>query len=287
MQAIFFALVAFFGWGIGDIFGTITTRKIGSYSTTFWYLIIALMIEGFYALTVLDQLKNFTPSLLIFTFAIGAIGTAGLVTFCEALKEGNAALVGTICGSFAAISVPLSIVFLKESITLIQLISIIVIFAGVILTSIKFENLKQRKIIATRGTLLAVITMIAFGIYWAFIKVPIVQVGWFWPGYIASTPSLLIPVFLWLKKTKITRPNYKGALSPLILNSILLPMGAFSLNFALQKGSSPIVTPIAGAYPVLFVLLAFFIFKDPITRQQISGIVITLIGIILLSIFSI
>ena len=31
MTAIFFALISYLGWGIGDIFGTIASRKIGGY----------------------------------------------------------------------------------------------------------------------------------------------------------------------------------------------------------------------------------------------------------------
>ncbi len=48
-----------------------------------------------------------------------------------------------------------------------------------------------------------------------------------------------------------------------------------------------VVAPISGANPILFVILVAFFLKDPITRQQIAGIITTLIGIVLLSIFSV
>jgi len=47
-----------------------------------------------------------------------------------------------------------------------------------------------------------------------------------------------------------------------------------------------VVAPIAGANPTLFVLLAFFVFKDRLTKQQILGIVLTLLGIVWLSFLS-
>ena len=111
MPAIFFALVAFFGWGTGDIFGTVATRKIGPYSTTFWYILLqvpifAVLIPFFYG-----NLQNLTIEILILNTTLGLIGTIGLVAFYEGLKVGNAALVGTIAASFAALTVLLSIIF--------------------------------------------------------------------------------------------------------------------------------------------------------------------------------
>lgn len=65
-----------------------------------------------------------------------------------------------------------------------------------------------------------------------------------------------------------------------------MTIGSFGFNFGIEKGLSAIVAPIAGAYPALFALLAFIIFKDPITNQQKIGMIITLCGIILLAYFS-
>lgn len=281
---VLFALVAFFGWGIGDIFGTIAARKIGGYSTTFWYLFIAFATETFYAIFVIDQLKNFTPQLFALTFLLGIVGAAGLITFYEGLRIGYVSLVGTISGSFAALTVILSLIFLGESITVFQGISILIIFAGVILSSLDFQQLLQKKeILASKGTFLALCTLILWGIYWAFIKIPVRQAGWFWPGYIAIAPMVLIPLFMKIKKIKIEKINAKGAFPALFLNAILLPFGAFSLNFAMTKSANSLVTPIAGSYPALFVALSFFIFHEKVNRQQLAGISITLLGIIVLS----
>lgn len=60
-----------------------------------------------------------------------------------------------------------------------------------------------------------------------------------------------------------------------------------TFNVGISKGYTSIVAPIAGANPVLFVILATFVFKDPITKQQAAGVILTLLGVILLSIFSV
>ena len=44
MNAIFFALIAYVGWGTGDIFGAIASRRIGGYKTTFWVMLTAAVL---------------------------------------------------------------------------------------------------------------------------------------------------------------------------------------------------------------------------------------------------
>ena len=90
-----------------------------------------------------------------------------------------------------------------------------------------------------------------------------------------------------VKGIKLEKPTFKGALTTLILSTIFVRIAELSFNFAISKGLTTIVAPIAGANPTLFVILAFLFFKDPISRQQILGIITTLIGIVLLSVFSI
>jgi len=90
-----------------------------------------------------------------------------------------------------------------------------------------------------------------------------------------------------VKGLRIEKPTENKALIPLVVSTILVRVAELSYNFAISKGLVAVVAPIAGANITLFVLLAFLIFKDPITKQQIIGIITTLTGIVLLSIFSI
>jgi len=89
------------------------------------------------------------------------------------------------------------------------------------------------------------------------------------------------------RKIPLIKPTGKGVIFPVIANSILLTVAEFSFNSAMGRGLTAIVAPIAGSYPTLFVVLAFLVFKDPIKKQQVVGIITTLVGIIFLSIFSV
>lgn len=287
MSAIFFAFISYLGWGTGDIFATIAARKIGGYSATFWYLVFQLLLSLPLALLFIKSLPDFKLEIIIFNLFLGIIGTIGLIAFYEGLRTANASLVGTITSSFVIITVILSTIFLKEHINFLQAIAIVVIFIGVVLSSLNLEELNTKNIKLGKGIIAAFIAMLTFGIYWTFIKIPIKNFGWYWPSMISLMSFPVVLVFMKLKSIKLEKPSYNNAFLPLVANAILLGIGLFSFNHAIEKGLTAVVAPIAGSYPTLFAVLAFLIFRDPITRQQILGIITTLAGIVLLLIFSV
>lgn len=287
MPAIFFALISFLGWGTGDIFTTIASRKLGGYSLALWGFILSFLIASLYAPFVLQNLNQLTWGLLILNIFLGFILLAAFVWFTEGLRIGNPALVGTITSGFVALVVIFSIIFFEETITFSQAIAIVIIFIGLLLSSLDWRILKNHHQLFNKGVVLAILAMIAWGIFYTFIKIPISKIGWFWPSYISLATFPLLYGYIKLKKIKLHSPVHQGAFCPLLIQAVLLSGGGFSLNFALEQGLASIVAPIAGAYPVLFVLLSFLIFKDHITRQQIAGIMITLIGIVALSFLSV
>jgi drug/metabolite transporter (DMT)-like permease len=282
MLAILFALLSYFAWSSGDIFGTIAIRKLGAYSTTFWTLLLGLVIFSFYIPFSLNEIQGLTLDIFFLNIILGLILVTSFLTFNEALRIAHPSLVGTIAASFTALAVVLSIVFLKETITKYQALSILVIFLGVIISSLDFAELRKGKFTFNKGVLLAIATMISWGVYFTFIKIPVSKIGWFWPEYISFALFPLIYLVMRIRRIELKKPTYEKALLPLILSAIILRSGDFSFNFAISKGLTAIVAPIAGSYPTLFVVLAFLIFKDPIKKQQIFGIILTVVGIVFL-----
>lgn len=279
------ASISYVGWAVGDIFGTFVARKLGGYSTTVWSYILRLVIFSLYIPFALDYLANLTPELLLFIILIGIISLTGFVAFNEGLKVGNPALVGAIAAAYPFVTVLISISFLGESLSVKQAAAIFVIFIGIILSSLDFSDIKT-KLSFDKGAVLALVTMIAWGIWFALVKIPIQKIGWFWPNYIAFATFPLLILFMRYRKIKIIKPTRQGVFWLLLITILLLGIAEFSYNIALTKENASIVAPITGSYPTLFVVLAFFIFKDPITKQQIGGIITTVLGIVLLAMFS-
>jgi len=282
MNWLFFAVLSFIGYGVGDIFGTIATRKLGGFSTTLWTLITGSLLFSLYIPFAWNELNYLTLTLFTQTLGLGILFIIALVAFYQALKIDSSSIVGTIASAFAAVSVILSLIFLKEHISSYQTISILIIFFGVIMSSLELDRLKKGKLTLSKGIVLALIAMFLWGIYFTFIKIPVSKLGWFWPTYITYLSFPLVLFFLKLKKIRIRQPS-KLDLKPIISSVILTGGAEFSYNYAISDGSVALVAPIAGSYPALFVLLSFIIFRDPVTRQQMLGILSTLLGIILLA----
>ncbi len=287
MEAIIFALVSYIGWGVGDIFNVFVARKLGAYSTSFLFTLGMLLISIFYGPFVLADLKNLTTEILLLNLSLGLLLAIAALCFNKGIQIGNPSLVGTIASSFAALVVVFSIIFLGERVNGNQLFAIVIIFTGIILASLNFAALKREKNLINKGVLFALAAMLLWGLYFTFIKIPIREIGWFWPSVISSFSTLVLLSLVRLRGVRLVKPKENKTLIYLILTIITVKSAELSFNYALSKGLTVVVAPIAGSYATLFVVLAFFIFKDPITRQQILGIITTLIGIVLLSIFSV
>lgn len=287
MNAIAFAFIAFFTWGIGITFEAIAARKIESKSFTFWGSFLGFIFASSYIPFALPQLANINLFLIGICWLIGFLVAAGAICYYEALKRGNPSLVGTIGSSFPLVTVILSVVFLKEKLTLFEILVLVVIFIGLILATLDISELQKKKIVLNKGIFLALLTMLFWGIYATLIKYPISKIGWFWPNWLFLSTFPFIYLYMKIVKAKLEIPKTSSAIIPAVLSIVLVRIAEFSYNAGLSMGGNvSIVAPIAGANPILFILLAYFIFKEPLRKYQIIGIISTLGGIVLLSALS-
>lgn len=287
MQSILFALFTYIGWGVGDIPGAISSRKIGSYSFTFWAILLRAIIFALYIPFAISEFSKITFEIFLTCIVLGFAWMTGMLSLFHGYRVGNPAVVATITSSFTALVVILSLIFLQEKLTVAQGLIILIIFIGIFLTSFPLKEFKKVLYIYYGGLQFAFIAMLSFAIYFTFIKLPIREIGWFWPTYISFLTFPILYLFMKFKKKALVGINYKGGAWAVLSAGLLTGLGDFSFNIAVDKGLTAIVAPIAGSSVTLFVLLTFLFFKDPITKQQILGIITTLIGIVLLSFFSV
>lgn len=289
MLAIVFAFVAYVAWGTGDIFGAKITRIIGGYQTAFWFYIGLIPLYVIACLLFPKGLENINLNSIIICFVLALVAAASMISFYESLRLGVASLVITISSAFPALVVPLSIFFLKEKITIYQLLAILLILAGVIFANLNLKDLKEKNFKLKAGVGYALSAFVLWGIYWTLIKIPVTQIGWAWPNLIITIFDVIMMLaFFKVKQLKLDFPKAKEVSKFLVLNPAFLGSGTLALNFGMTLGgSSSILVPIASAYPTLLIPLSYMVFKDPVTRQEIIGIIITVMGIVLLSTLSV
>jgi drug/metabolite transporter (DMT)-like permease len=281
------AFTTFILWGTGDIFGTLSSRKIGAMTTTYWVSILGIFIFAPLAYFHKDELLNISFPIFISIILVGALDVIGNYAFNKASSLGKASLNGTLAGSFAAITTLLSVIFLHESLTKYQALAIILIFAGIIFATLKFSELKNSEFLHDKGIKWALVSMICWGIFFTLIKLLIIKVGWFWPIYI---PFFLFPIYHLSTMNKVkTKIELRWSLLfiAILLSALMLRSGDMLYNISLSQSQSSLTAPIAGSYPILYSVLAFYVFKEKLSKQQIFGISCTLLGIIALSFFSV
>lgn len=286
MEAFFFALISYFSWGSGDLFGTIASGRVGGGATTFWVMFAGVIIFSPCIPFTMNDLSGLTPGLLVLNIVLGSLFIAGNLAFNEAVVSSSPSLVATIGGSFTAVTVILSVLFLGEALTAVQILCIAIVFAGVTLCALDFRELRTNGLSLDRGIMLALVAMCSWGVYFAFSKLLVRQIGWFWPTYFSF---LLFPLIYWYMRRRgqpLPFPKQATSLAPIFVSALLLRTGDFSFAHGLSAGYASIVAPVAGAYPTFLALLGFMLFKDPVTLQQKMGIGVALTGIVLVGLLT-
>lgn len=286
-MAVFFALIALVGWGAGDIFVTLLSRKIGSRKALFLWLLGSFVLASLYV-PFAKPISDYP--MFIFIFILHLFGLTGTVLYFKALEIGNASLVGTIAGAFPIITVPLSVAIFAEKLGQIQILAIAMTICGLIFSTLHWQEIMKSnfsRLINEKSILYALVTFIIWGVFWTLIRIPVAKIGWFWSMYPGYLLFVLLPLFGFVKKISIGELKNRDNLK-LIIPMCLLTLGAnFGYNLGITYGYTSIVAPIAGSSPVLFVILSRFVFRDKLTSQQKAGIGLTLTGIVLIGISSI
>ena len=207
-MALFFALLSHIGWGVGDVFGVVATRRMGTIPMTVWRGIFAFILATMLLLPFFW--KDFllvTPQLGVIILGLSILSLIADFAFFESLRVGNPPVVGVISASFVAVAVLISILFLGEHLTPEKAAIVLTILIGIGLCV--FDH-RIFSFAWTRGELMAVIAMIGWGLYYALIKIPVQAVGWFVPGYLFLALFPIIGLALRLKKCALPSPFRGG-----------------------------------------------------------------------------
>jgi len=175
------------------------------------------------------------------------------------------------------------LLFFSERLNAPQVFAIIIIVVGLVITSLDFESLRQGHTILDRSVALALSAMLIWGVYYAFIRIPVEEIGWFLPYYIGYLFSPFVLVMMRFQGVILESPLSKNALIPFICMLILSTAANLGYNLGISSGYTSIVAPIAASYPVLFVILSSWYFREPLHARQMIGIMISLVGIVALT----
>ena len=232
------------------------------------------------------ELARLTPVNIALIGSISLLGLTAYACVLTGMQRGSVTLAGVITGAFPAITTIVAIALFGERLTIAQGVVIAVVIGGALLAASEQRFRDVFRGIRGSSLVFPFAAAVLFGFYFALLRIPVHRVGWFVPQYAANIVG--VPLFVIYAKRLgesdvLTRPA-----RPFLITAIAtVNIGATMMySYAIQKGSTAIVAPIAGSYPALFVIFTWLVFRERLRFVQYIGIVATVAGITALALLS-
>jgi len=272
-----YGLLAMSGWGTVNLFTASLSRRIGAFKAAFLIQVFAifptlLLLPILGKDLILDQ--NF-----LYLGVLGVLSISGYLSLLKGYEEGTVSVIIPLTSFWAVITAILSFVFLKEVITGLKIMGMIIAFLGVILVSANFKKiLKERKVKVFEGVKWASLTALLWGFQMFFLAFFSKKLGW----YTANLGSRFWGAIAFLILAFLLKKRFSHLLKKipkLILVVILLDVFTFVVfNIGLVRGEPAVVSVIASASPLVTIILAAIFLKEKINFTQKIGILLILAG---------
>lgn len=287
MNYLVAAFITNVSYAVSDVVNGLILRRDSPLKVSVWVAIFALAIF-FVPMLVFyqDELARLTLLNVVLILSISSLGLTAYFCFLTGMQRAGVTLSGVITGAFPAVAVVGGLVFFRERINAGQGAAIAVIIFGVLLSSLQGEVRKVFGDIKRSSLVWAFAAALLFGLFFALVRIPVERVGYFLPAYGGNLIG--VPLYLLIARRVGEKDVLKRPKLPIpIAACATMQIGATILYaYALTKGKTAIVAPIAGSYPAVFVILAYIVLREKIRPVQYAGVVTAVVGIVGLSVLT-
>jgi uncharacterized membrane protein len=270
-----------FGWGTSDFFANSASEKIGHFRTLFWSQIAGMILMGIF-MVVFNPAPLYSFDSLILLVISSVLYTFGYLYFYKAFEIGNVSVVSATINLNNVIAILLAYFFLGQRLSSTQTPAVVLIILGIVLVSVNLRDFARGSVSLLKGVKEAVIASFAFGIFWNLSQLLSEKIGWLPTTFYIKviTIVLLIMMSRFNQKDSNFEKKHLNILPVVILVGILEALAIASVNFGLSVGDLILITPISSALSVVTISLAVIFLKEKITKIQVLGMVLALVGIV-------
>ena len=281
--SIGYGIVSMVGWGLGDFIAKRIVGPLGYYRLLLYIQLVGLAPLFLLAGIFTPQVPS-SPRTLGLILATGICSISALFFFYKGLTVGKASIITPVVSTSAVVAMALSFAILGETLSLLQIICIAVVLAGVLVISMR-RNSEGR---SSEGIPYAVACMFSAGLNSVLIKLvsmDIGEMGTLFFNRVLVTLILLIvlPFFGNPFSLDIQR---KVSLKTIVAAGLTEFAGFFGFIVGVSVGIVSIIAPVSSASPAVTVVLAQVFLNERLVRIQKVAIVSVILGIALLSILS-
>lgn len=280
-------------WGASDfltaksakLFGPILSGLMVSFIGT---LTCALLFLCYVLLTH----RHFTYTLFTIGLAVlsGILFAVGEVSFNKALESDSVSIVSPLTSIYPLFTAVVTITIFHVHLTLIELLGICLVVAGVTVASGLFSMQRSNRE-SIKGPFYSILAALGWGLGYALLAHAFAKMGWQLATFI-SYLFLLISIFIVLSRIKghelINRHTFGIAFhDKYVLSAGLIQLfGELALivgiSISISKGGM-IVTALSSSYPALTIFLALKSFDENVRSVRVVGGLVGLFGIVLLT----
>ena len=281
-MGVIFVLVAMLGFGLSSGFAK-HTSEISSVKNVFLReMIVSILLF----IMVLFNLKTQTFQLnyILIAFGISIIGYIALISFYTGLKKGKAGVIVPIANSSVIYTVILSTIFYNEKLSSVQIVALVVLIMGILLSSINFKDFKNSSIFnKNSGIIFAIITAIGWGSIFTLNKIPINVIGPILTSFIIDFGTFIFcAIHMGIKKEKLTGLSKTQWLF-VSLTAFAATIGAYCFNSGLAIANASIIAPIVFSNPLVTAVYGRIVFKEKLSLLQYFSAGMIIVGIVMIS----
>ncbi len=273
-------LLAFAGaivFGAADFLGGLASRRWAAIPV----VLVSQLVGGLLLLVILLVLGDPFP---LRDFGIGAIagvlGFGALIVFFKALQGGVMSIVAPTTSAVAGLlPVTAGLFLFGEQPGLLGIIGAGVALIAIVLLSTS-DTPNKSELTNRQSLALATVAGTGFGSFFVVIGQTDITSG-LWP--LAGARAISIPIGIALVLLTRSAKAQVGALRIAIVSGVLDMAGNILTLLALQRGLLSLIGVLASLYPASTVILARVVLHERMTRKQLSGIAMALLGVALIS----
>lgn len=282
-MSLLFGLFTAIGFGTGDFFGGLASKKSPAMSVSFYSQCTAATLIGMIAL-----LLGGTPELngVLWGGAAGVAVGLGIIKYYRALSKGAMGLTATVMGIFSAL-VPFSAgLMIGERPSWIAIAGVLIMIGALVLVTNRGDE-QGNKISPGRtsafnksGLYDGIIAGICFGFSFVFVGLA-TTVNPLWPVFATATGSL-VPILIVQLVKRGTWPAIGRSWKATVLSGISQGLGFIAFGLAVLDGLISIVSVAGALSPIPTALMALAVLRERLSQKQLAGVAVALVGVVFL-----
>jgi drug/metabolite transporter (DMT)-like permease len=276
LTPLLLALGASLAWGVADFAGPLFGRTLGTLPVLFW-----AEVGGVLGIGVAVGIRGEGPAGWGVLFAILASvgGMLGLWAYYHGMATGAMSVVAPIAGVSAVIPVIIGIAT-GDAPSAWQFAGVACALAGVGFASIEHSEGRRR---VASGVGLALLAAAGFGFYFPWMHAA-GKVDFWWASFVFRFAALLIVTMIVAQQRTPIRLSRRNAVIACVIGMGDTVGNVLYAAASSEGGLVSLTSVLASLYPVVTILLAAQVLHERVARLQRAGIVLTLVGVVLISV---